>query len=116
MTTQDTATEKCWPARTEVTTESGSKHNSENGPDVSNLHDFCEPEPLPFAECEDSLTHPTAELDERLIKGRDAGFSVDIVKDYVATLTDRSVHRRLRDPDRNRSFTKAALDNRDGKG
>ena len=67
MTTQDTATEKCWPARTEVTTESGSKHNSENGPDVSNLHDFCEPEPLPFAECEDSLTHPTAELDERFI-------------------------------------------------
>ena len=83
---------------------------------MSNLHDFCQPEPLPFAECEDSLTHPTAELDERFITGRDAGFSVDIAKDYVANLTDRSVHRRLRDPDRNRSFSKVELDNRDGKG
>ena len=67
-----------------------------------------------FAACEDSLTHPTAEFDERFIKGRDAGFSVDIVKNYVATLTDRSVQRRLRDPKRNRSFFKVALDNRDG--
>ena len=97
MTTQDTATEKCRPARTGITTDSSSKHNSENGSDVSNRHDFCQPEPLLFAACDDSLTHPTAEFDERFIKGRDAGFSVDIVKDYVATLTDRSVQRRLRD-------------------
>ena len=48
------------------------------------------------------------------IRGRDAGFSVDIVKDYAATLTDRSVQRRLRDPKRNRSFSKMALDNRKG--
>ena len=81
MTTQDTATEKCRPARTEITADSSSKHNSENGSDVSNLHDFCQPEPLLFAVCDDSLTHPTAEFDERFIKGRDAGFSVDIVKD-----------------------------------
>ena len=69
---------------------------------------------LLFASCEDSLTHPTAEFDERFIKGRDTGFSVDIVKDYVATLTDRSVQRRLRDTKRNRSFSKVTLDNRDG--
>ena len=81
---------------------------------VSNLHDFCQPQPLLFAACDDSLTHPTAELDEGFIRGRDAGFSVDIIKDYVATLTDRSVQRRLRDPKRNRSFSKVALDNRDG--
>ena len=78
------------------------------------MHDFGQPEPLLFAACDDSLTHPTAEFDERFIKGRDTGFSVDIVKDYVATLTDRSVQRRLRDPKRNRSFSKVALDNRDG--
>ena len=100
-------------ARTEITTDSSGKHNSENGSngsnlhnsengsngsnlhnsengsDVSTLHDFCQPEPLLFAACDDSLTHPTAEFDERFIKGRDAGFSVDIVKDYVATLTDK---------------------------
>ena len=78
MTTQDTATEKCRPARTEITTDSSSKHDSEDGSDVSNLHDFCQPEPLLFAACDDSLTHPAAELDERFNKGRDAGFSVDI--------------------------------------
>ena len=114
MTTQDTATAKCRSARSEITTDSGSKHDSENGSDVSNLHDVCQPEPLLFAACDDSLTHPAAELDERFIEGRDAGFCVDIIKDYVATLTDRSVQRRLRDPKRNRSFSKAALDNRDG--
>ena len=89
MTTQDTATAQCRPARTEITTDdSGSKHYSENGSDVSNLHDVCQPQPLLFAACDDSLTHPTAELDEGFIRGRDAGFSVDIIKDYVATLTD----------------------------
>ena len=65
MTTQDTATGKCRPARTEITTDSGSKYNNENGSGVSNLHDFCQPQPLLFAACDDSLTHPTAELDER---------------------------------------------------
>ena len=81
---------------------------------VSNLHDFCQPEPVLFASCDDSLIEPAVELDERFIKGRDAGFSVDTVKDYVATLTDRSVQRRLREPKRNQSFTKVPLDNRDG--
>ena len=38
MTTQDTATEKCRPARTESTTDSSSKDNSENMSDISNLH------------------------------------------------------------------------------
>ena len=75
------------------------------------MHDFGQPEPLLFAACDDSLTHPAAELNERFNKGRDAGFSVDIVKDYDATLTDRSVQRRLRDPKRNLSFSKVALDN-----
>ena len=81
---------------------------------MSNLYDFCEAETLLFAACKDSLTHPTAEFDERFIKGRDTGFSVDIAKDYVATLTDRCIPRRLRDPKRNRSFSKVTLDNRDG--
>ena len=40
------------------------------------------------------LTHPAAELDERFITGRDAGFSPDTVEDYVANLTGRSVQRR----------------------
>ena len=62
MTTQDT--EKCRPARTEITTDSVSKLYSENGSDVSNLHDFCQPQPLLFEACDDSLTHPTVELDE----------------------------------------------------
>ena len=114
MTTQDIATGKWRPARTEITTDSGSKYNSENGSGVSNLHHFRQPQPLLFAASDDSLTHPTAELDERLIRGRGAGFSVDIVKDYVATLTNRSVQQRFRDPKRNRSFSKVALDNRDG--
>ena len=56
----------------------------------------------------------TAELDEQIMKGCDARFSLDIIKDYAATLTDRSVQRRLRDPKRKRSFSKVALDNRDG--
>ena len=34
MATQDTATEKCRPARTEITTDSSGKQNSENGSDV----------------------------------------------------------------------------------
>ena len=54
----------------------------------------------------------TAELDEQIMKGRDARFSLDIIKDYAAALTDRSVQRRLRDPNRNRPFSKVALDNR----
>ena len=67
-----------------------------------------------FAACDDTLTYPAAELDKRFIKGRDGGFSVDIVQDYVATLTDTSVQPRLRDPKRNGSFSKVALNNRDG--
>ena len=63
MTTQDTATAQCRPARTEITTDdSGSKHYSESGSDVSNLHDVCQRQPLLFAACDDSLTHPTAEF------------------------------------------------------
>ena len=100
MTTQDTSTEKCRPARTEITTNSSSKHNSESQSDVPNLqllNIFCEPvELLHFAACDDNPTHPAAELDERFTTGRDARFSPDIAKDYVATLTDRSVQRRLR--------------------
>ena len=60
----------------------------------SNRQDLCEPEPLRFAACDDSLTHPAAELDERFITGRDAGFSPVTVEDYVANLTGRSVQRR----------------------
>ena len=67
MTTPDTATNKYRPAHVEITTDSSSEHNSENGSDASNLHDFCQPQPLLFAACDDSLTHPTAELDERFI-------------------------------------------------
>ena len=92
MATQDTATEKCRPARTEITIDSSDKQNSENGSDVR-----VKPARL-FSTTAASFRgvwwqsdSSTAELDERFIKGRDAGFSVDIVKDYVATLTDRSV-------------------------
>ena len=46
---------------------------------VSNRQDLCEPEPLPFVACDDSLTHPAAELDERFIAGRGTGFSPDTV-------------------------------------
>ena len=53
-----------------------------------NLHDFCQPQSLLFAACDDSLTRPTAELNERFIKGRDAGLSVDIVKDYDPSSDD----------------------------
>ena len=80
MTTQDTQPQRSGGlhARKSRLTDSSGKHDSENGSDVSNIHAFCEPEPLLFAACDDSLTHPTAEFDERFIKGRDTGFSVDI--------------------------------------
>jgi len=88
MTTRGTATERCRPARTEITTDSSGKHNNKKASDVLNLHDFCQPQPLLFAACDDSLTRPTAELNERFIKGRDAGICVDIVKDYVPSSDD----------------------------
>ena len=62
--------------------------DSENGPDVSHMHDFCGPMPLLFDVCHDiNLIHQTLELDDLVIKGRDVGLSSDIVKDYVDTLT-----------------------------
>ena len=64
----------------------------------------------------DTACHAGAEAsDERFTKARDAVFSTNVVRDYVATLTDRSVPRRLRNQNRNQSFSKVALDTREGK-
>ena len=57
---------------------------------------------LLFDTCDD--ISQSLELDERFIKGLDAGLSIDLVKDNVTTLTKRSIQQWLRDPDRNQSF------------
>ena len=75
----------------------------------------CEPEPFLLATCDHSLPHTAAESNERLVTGRDAGFSPDTGKHNVATSKDTSVQRQLRDSNRNRSFPKVTLDNRDDK-
>ena len=68
---------------------------SESGSGVSNLQDY-------LCELMADTCHAGAEAsDERIIKARDDGFSTNIVRDYVATLTDRSVERRLRNQNRN---------------
>eukprot|EP00745_Piridium_sociabile_P025192 TRINITY_DN39908_c0_g1_i2.p1 TRINITY_DN39908_c0_g1~~TRINITY_DN39908_c0_g1_i2.p1 ORF type:complete len:240 (+),score=42.45 TRINITY_DN39908_c0_g1_i2:91-810(+) len=55
----------------------------------------------------DSFTAGQSEEDtEMTIDGSVAGFSTSVVKRYVATLTDRSVQRRLRDDKRNQCFRK----------
>ena len=75
----------------------------------------CEPEPFLFETCDDSLPQTAAESNKRSVTGRDAGSSPDTVKHSVTTLKHTSVQRQLRDPNRNRSFPKVTLDNRDGK-
>ena len=50
-------------ARKSRLTVAANTYNNENGSDVSNLHEFYQPQPLLFAACDDNLTHPTAELD-----------------------------------------------------
>ena len=76
-----------------------------NGSDASNLHDFCQPQPFLFAACDDSLTHPTAELDERFIKGRDRWVqrrdSTRICCNFNRQIRPATMER---DPKRNRSF------------
>ena len=39
-----------------------------------------------------------------LIEAEKAGYDLDTIKDYVGTFTDRTIQRRLRDPDRNKCF------------
>ena len=61
---------------------------SESGSGVSNLQDY-------LSELISDTYHAGDEAsDERFIKALDDGFSTNIVRDYVATLTDRSVQRR----------------------
>ena len=57
--------------------------------------------------------HDLEREDERCVRAREAGIDTEHVKNYVATLTDRGLQRRLRDPSRNVSFSKAAYQAKD---
>eukprot|EP00745_Piridium_sociabile_P042769 TRINITY_DN865_c0_g1_i4.p1 TRINITY_DN865_c0_g1~~TRINITY_DN865_c0_g1_i4.p1 ORF type:complete len:296 (+),score=72.21 TRINITY_DN865_c0_g1_i4:174-1061(+) len=63
----------------------------------------------PSSDCNISLHLQPDLQEEPIIDNRVAGFNTGDVRKYVATLTDRSVQRRLRDQQRNKLFRKTVL-------
>eukprot|EP00745_Piridium_sociabile_P042767 TRINITY_DN865_c0_g1_i1.p1 TRINITY_DN865_c0_g1~~TRINITY_DN865_c0_g1_i1.p1 ORF type:complete len:303 (+),score=67.47 TRINITY_DN865_c0_g1_i1:174-1082(+) len=98
--TQELAAEHITP----VHTEHSDSDTDEGGRDVS--------EDLPACVSDSNFSlslQPDLNIEHAMIEHSVAGFNTRGVKNYVATLTDRSVQRRLRDKQRNTSFRKAVL-------